>query len=106
MHTMALIPSLTKFYMMPRNTATSSWCLVLSYSLVAIPRSTSFHHFSSSTQSMTSDLRCEDVYPSCWFLRMTMAISVHTTLHYKISSLTPTEDSIVFLTLSSAMGLL
>src|SRR5437870_1038532 len=91
---------------MPKNTPTSSWHSVLSYSLVEIPTSTSFHHFSSLTQSMMSDLHCKDVYPSFWFLRMTMTISVHIMLHYKISSLTPTEDSIVFLTLSSVMGLL
>src|SRR5436190_20863642 len=91
---------------MPRNTPTSSWHLVLPYSPVAIQRSRSFHPFSSLTQSMMSDLHCEDVCLSFWSLSMTMTISAHTMLHYKISSLTATEDGITFLTLSSVMGLL
>ena len=106
MRTMVLIPFLAKFYKMQRSTPALSWHSALSYSLVAIPISRSFHHFSSSTQSMMSDLHCKDVYPSFWFLRMTMTISAHTMLPYKISSLIATEDRIVFLTLSSVMGLL
>src|SRR5436190_6921027 len=106
MHIMALIPFLIKFYKMRRSTPALSWHSALSYSLVAIPISRSFHHFSSSTQSMMSDLHCVDVCPSFWSLSMTITISAHTMLHYKTSSLTATEDGIAFLTLSSVMGLL
>src|SRR5579859_5392726 len=106
MHTMVLMPFFTKFWVMPRCTPISSWHLVLSCLLEANPTSVPLHNFSNSTQSMMSALHCVYVYPSFWFLMMTMAIFDHTMLHYKISSQTATEEEAASLTLSSAMDLL